>query len=144
METCQTDLEALAAWLRAHGIETELRVLPPMSGAGKLAVSIFATIEFGTTDCGFEPHQILATGDHGKISVRRGTATGGDFEIYCLEGDLFDDIRRYRDVAHAGKTIASLVGTGMFDETVPRVHCRLESLFGTNDGGDGPTQEEIR
>jgi len=49
-------------------------------------------------------HQLIVSGPMGKISAIQGGISFGDIEIYCIEGDIFDDIRRYSSVEAAGKT----------------------------------------
>ena len=65
-------------------------------------------------------HQLIASGPMGKISAIQGGCSMGGIEIYCLDGDIFKEIRRYGTVEAAGKTIISLLTTAMFDETVSR------------------------
>ena len=65
-------------------------------------------------------HQLKISGPMGTVSAIQGGCSMGAIEIYCLEGDIFDDIRRYGSVEEAGKTILSLLTTGMFDETVAK------------------------
>lgn len=139
LENPNTDLHVLAAWLRNRDLDVELREHPMTANIKHLDLKILATLS---------PHQLHVCGPHGKISVIRGGASFGDYEIYSLEGELFDEIRRYRKVEHAGKTIHSLLTTGMFDESVPKVFSPMENLgqfFGgaDKDGGDGPLQETI-
>jgi len=140
LENPNTDLHILAAWLRNRDLEVELRDHPLAEQAKLLDVKLLATMS---------PHQLHVYGPYGKISVIRGGASFGDYEILSLEGELFDGIRRYRKVEHAGKTIHMLLNTGMFDESVPQVFAPIEHLgkllFGEDDkdGGDGPVQEII-
>ena len=73
------------------------------------------------TFCGIMPqHNVYAVGPFGKISTIQCGASFGDFEIYCIEGGLFEGIRRYKTIEDTGKTIVSLLTTGMFPEDVPR------------------------
>ena len=141
LENPNTDLHILAAWLRNRDLDVELRDHPLVKEAKGLSLKILATMSL---------HQLHVCGPHGKISVIRGGASFGDYEIFSLEGELFDGIRRYREVDHAGKTIHLLLTTGMFEESVPQVYAPIEHLgkllFGEEDdkdGGDGPLQETI-
>lgn len=133
-ENSDTDLHVLAAWLRNRGLKVELHEHPLAKAVKKLDSEIMANLS---------PDQLHVTGPQGKISVIRGGASFGDYEIYSLEGDLFGGIRRYRKVEHAGKSIHSLLTTEMFDESVPRVFSPMEDFFGSGDGGDGSVQEVI-
>lgn len=139
LENPNTDLHVLTAWLRNRDLDVELREHPMMKGIKHLDLKILPSLS---------PHQLHVCGPHGKISVIRGGASFGDYEIFSIEGELFESIRRYREVEHAGKTIHSLLTTGMFDESVPKVFSAIENLeefFGgtDKDGGDGPLQETI-
>lgn len=140
LENPDTDLHILAAWLRNRNLEVDLC---EHRSAVKLRKLKKLCPDQNFPESIVSPHQLHVKGAHGRISVIRGGCSFGDYEIYCLEGDLFKSIRRYRDVEHAGKTIHSLLTTGMFDESVPRVFSVLEHLLGNNDGPDGPVQEEI-
>lgn len=141
LENPDTDLHVLAAWLRNHELEVDLHE-HPMTAEFRKIQELYPDHKFRSFDLMF-PHQLYVTETFGKISVIRGGASFGDFEIYCLEGDLFEGIRRYRDVEHAGKTIYGLLTTGMFDESVPRIFAPLEDLFGNNSGPDGSVQDVI-
>ena len=141
LENPDTDLNVLAAWLRNRKLEVDLHEHRMVADLRKLK-KLCPDKEFPVMES-MSPCQLHVTGPFGKISVIRGGASFGDFEIYCLEGDLFEGIRRYRDVKHAGKTIYELLTTGMFDESVPRVFAPIEALFGNNDGPDGSVQDVI-
>lgn len=134
LENPNTDLHVLAAWLRNRGLDVELRQHPLAKTAEQFNLKVLSTMS---------PHQLHVGGPHGKISVIRGGASFGDYEIFSLEGELFEGIRRYRKVEHAGKTIHLLLTHGLFDESVSKVIAPIEELFGTGDGGDGPVQESI-
>lgn len=138
LENPDTDLHVLAAWLRNRNLEVDLHEHRLAAEMRKLH-ELHPQYKFHD----FSPHQLHVTESFGKISVIRGGISFGDFEIYCLEGDLFEGIRRYRDIQHAGKSIHSLLTTGMFDESVPRVFTVWEDLLGNNDGSDGSVQEII-
>ncbi len=111
-----TDLHVLAAWLLNRKLEVDRHEHPMVAEVRK--------IQKLNPDCkllGLEsmsPHRLHVTGSFGGISVIRGGASFGNFEIYCLAGDLFEEIRRYRDVKHAGESIHSLLTTGMFVQNV--------------------------
>ncbi len=142
LENPDTDLHVLAAWLRNRDLEVDLHKHPLAVNLRKIQ-KLYLNREFPGMESIMSPHQLYITGPFGKISAIRGGASFGDFEIYCLEGDLFEGIRRYRDVEHAGKTIHGLLTTGMFDESVPRVFAPLQDLFGNNSGPDGSVQDVI-
>lgn len=139
LENPDTDLHVLAAWLSNRKLEVDLHE-HPMAAELREVQKLHPEHKFHSFDL-MSPHQLHVTGTFGKISVIRGGASFGDFEIYSLEGDLFGGIRRYRDVEHAGKTIHKLLATGMFDEGVPRVFAPLEDLFGNNSDPDGSVQD---
>lgn len=141
LENPDTDLHVLAAWLRNRKLEVDLHEHHLLADWRKLR-KLCPDQKFPILES-LCPHQLYVTGALGKISIIRGGASFGDFEIYSLEGDLFEGIRRYRDVEHAGKTIYKLLTTGMFDEGVPRVFAPLEDLFGNNSGPDGSVQDVI-
>lgn len=139
LENPDTDLHILAAWLRNRDLEVDLHEHRMAAELRKLK-KLYPAQKFSGLES-LSPHQLYVTESFGKISVIRGGASFGDFEIYSLEGDLFGGIRRYRDVEHAGKTIHALLTTGMFDEDVPRVFAPWEDLFGNNNGPDGSVQD---
>lgn len=106
----KTDLHVLAAWLRNRKLEVDLhghpaavelheiqKRHPELRGIGPAAVST---------------HQIHVTGPRGKISVVRGGCSLGNYEIYCLEGDLFDDVDRFKSVKEAGEAIHGFLAAG--------------------------------
>lgn len=87
-------------------------------------------IEHGA-DSSLEPHPIVAkypdypgisdsTGsqclrvrsDKGVVSVIQGECSFGDYEIWSLEGNLFDDVEHFDDVAEAGERIIELLKGG--------------------------------
>jgi hypothetical protein len=48
--------------------------------------------------------------DKGEISLLYPSrATMGDFEIFCIEGDLFDDVERYNSLQEAEQRISELL-----------------------------------
>ncbi len=137
MENPDIDLYVLAEWLRNRKLEVDLYEHWSVAEIRNLKEQGIDMPNFCS------PHQLDVRGTFGCISVIRGRASLGDYEIYCKEGDLFSGIRRYREIEHAGKTIYGLLTTGMFDEDVPSVFCVLEYLFGHSEGGDGPLQEYV-
>ena len=142
LENPDTDLHVLAAWLRNRDLEVELLEHRMVKDLRRLK-ELCPDHEFPGMSSLMSPNQLHVTGAFGRISVIRGGLSFGDFEIYSLEGDLFEGIRRYRDVEHAGKTIFCLLTTGMFDEGVPRVFSPVEDLLCENDGADGSLQDII-
>lgn len=139
LENPNTDLHVLAAWLRNRKLEVDFRKHHMMEEWERLQKTHPKIAENLRLLPAMSPNQLHVRGPHGFISVIRGGASFGDYEIYSLEGDLFGGIRRYRDVEHAGRSIYSLLATGMFDEGVPRVF----SLFGDDYGADGSVQDII-
>ena len=123
-----TNLHVLKAWLHDRGLTVEVRPHHIAKGV-ELDPALAKTV---INLCG--PDHLIVVGNLGKISVIRGEASFGHFEIYCLEGDLFGGIRRYRTVESAGKTIYSLLTTGLFDESVPRVFDVWNDFFASPDG----------
>ncbi len=90
-----TDLYVLTEWLKNRSIEVALRDHPAY-----------------TEGMPFSPvgtNQLLASSSKGKISIIRGMTSFGLYEIYCLDGDLFEDIERYPDVKSAGERICELL-----------------------------------
>ncbi len=140
-ENPDTDLHILAEWLRNRKLEVDLHDHPMAQNLRKLK-QLCPNQKFPYMES-LSPHQLHIKGPFGCISVIRGGASFGDFEVYCIEGDLFEGVRRYRNVEHAGKTIYGLLTTEMFDESVPAVFCPVEYFFGHSDGEDGPVQEII-
>ena len=59
-------------------------------------------------------HQVTVTGPKGVISIIQAGVSFGAFEIYCIEGILFKDIRRYGRIDETGRTVISLLVTGEF------------------------------
>ena len=95
-----TDLHVLNEWLKNRSVEVELKEHPAYTGG----VAVFPVMaRLAGTD------QLTISSEMGKISVIRGMASFGDYEIYCLEGDLFGDVERYPDVKSAGERICELL-----------------------------------
>ena len=65
-------------------------------------------------------HQLRIKGPMGEISVIQCGCSFGLFEIYCIEGDLFEGTRRYKSLDDAGNTVLSLLTSGMFPENIAR------------------------
>ncbi len=95
-----TDLHVLTEWLKNRSIEVTLRDHPAYT-EGMSFSPVMARIT-GT-------NQLLASSSKGKISIIRGMTSFGLYEIYCLDGDLFEDIERYPDVKSAGERICELL-----------------------------------
>ena len=115
MIKANTDLHVLAAWLRNRGVEVSLFEHPGMVGIRRVLAALPQLAGLGFGDNASE-WQIHATGPKGKLSVIRGGTSLGDYEIYALGGDLFDDIRRYDNVKDAGAAIAGVLATGTLVE----------------------------
>jgi len=98
-----TDLYILKAWLENRKLDVELREHPAMRELIELPQ--LSTI-LGSL-CG--PHQLIVTSEKGQISVIRGQVSFGFYEIYSLNGDLFEDIERFNDVKSAGERICELL-----------------------------------
>lgn len=117
-----TDLYALKVWLQDHFISVEIKKhkITEELEAKIDEIKKYMNEEQIQDMLKLSPDQLIATGEFGEISVIRGHVSMGLFEIFCLKGDLFGGIRRYNLVSDTGKTIKSLLETGMFDETVKR------------------------
>lgn len=102
----KTDLHVLAAWLRNRGLRVELdaHVLLKKHGNSEELRELTG------------PHQLHIDGPAGRISVCRGGITFGDFEIYSLKGELFEDVHRFKNVKAAGEAIHELLTTGKCEE----------------------------
>lgn len=143
LENPDTDLHVLAAWLRNRKLDVDLHkhhMMDEWEELQKKHPKLAAEMHFLPV---MSPHQLHVRGPHGVISVIRGGVSSGDYEIYSLKGELFEGIRKYREVEHAGKTIHALLTTGMFDESVPRVFCVWEDIICPGNGGDGSVQDII-
>jgi hypothetical protein len=143
LENPNTDLHILAEWLRNRKLDVEFLKHPMMKEWEKLEKEHPDIAEKLHSLPIMSPNQLHVRGPHGVISVIRGGVSMGDYEIYSLEGELFDGIRRYRKVEHAGKSIHSLLTTGMFEESVPRVWCVWEDFLCRSDEQDGSVQDII-
>ena len=111
-------LPDLHVWLLEHGLKSELKehhCFKEFCSLDKETRAKLKSLPMITPK-----HQVVVSGKMGKISVIQAGAPFGQIEIYSIEGDLFEDIRRYKTVEDAGKTIVSLLETGMFDESVKR------------------------
>lgn len=95
-----TDLHVLKAWLVNRCIDVELKEHKLYTLSLEFS-PVFARL-VGTD-------HLIASSDQGKISVIRGMASFGDYEIYSLEGGLFEDIERYPNVKTAGERIHQLL-----------------------------------
>jgi len=120
-------LKPVLRWLHDHGIKaTRTRVM----GSEKLemmrgvvaAFHLAAVVDGARPDPEllWGPHHVIAWGPRGKVSIVFGGMTGGQYEIYCLEGGLFEDVRRYTTVEEVGHTVMSLVEKGLFYYTEDR------------------------
>lgn len=100
-ENVKIDLYILKAWLEAKDVNVKMQDHPLYSTA----------IEHGlvgmTQLAG--PNQLIVSSEKGKISIIRGECSFGDYEIYSLEGKLFEDIERFADVKSAGSRIVELL-----------------------------------
>lgn len=105
-----TDLTILKAWLLNRGLTVEMQ-----------------EHKMYTEGCEFSPtlarlagtDHIITESDFGVISVIRGFASFGDYEICCLAGDLFEDVERYPDVKSCGERIYQLL-IGETNESRPQ------------------------
>lgn len=113
-----TKLEQLQKYLTAAGISAELREHAVHKELQSLNPKIREKLQ--EVPKIIPDYQIIATGDKGEISVIHCGASFYQFEIYCLNGDLFDGIRRYKRMTDAARTIIGLLTKGTFDETIPR------------------------
>ena len=95
------DLYILRAWLENRHLTVGMEEHQLYSMGKQLDFPILSNI------CG--TNHLTVTGPRGKISVIRGPASFGQFEIYSLEGNLFEDIERYPDVKSAGERIYALL-----------------------------------
>lgn len=92
--------------------ETDLTELTKLLRAGGLS---FAVCEDRTldkipklvpTDVRYlAKSQIIITGPYGTISCIRGGPSFGDFEIFSLEGNLFENVQRFGNAADAANAI---------------------------------------
>jgi len=138
-------LYPLYAWLMERGIEANLRehymwtdeVLnnPALVEIDKKHPGMLDSM----TDLS-SPHQIIAKGPMGEVSIIRGGMSQGQYEIYSND-KLFVGIRRYNGLEDVGKTVVSLVTEGTFDETAIRAaDVWTDFLMRDGYGADGPVQ----
>ena len=95
-----TDLYVLTEWLKNRSIKVKLREHPVYT-EGLMFSPVLARIT-GT-------NQLLASSPKGEISVIRGMTSFGLYEMYCLDGNLFEDLERYSDVKSTGERICFLL-----------------------------------
>ena len=95
-----TDLYVLKEWLANRCIEVELNEHELYTGALEFS-PVMARIS-GTD-------HLIASSARGKISIIRGMVSFGNYEIYSLEGGLFEEAERYPDVKTAGERIYQLL-----------------------------------
>lgn len=106
------ELMVLKNWLRKYNVEANLKVHSIQNEIEGIDCLSVESILF------MPSHQLVVTGRMGKISVIHAGVSFNQYEIYCLEGDLFGDIRRYKTVEDTGKIIVKLLDEGLFDESV--------------------------
>lgn len=112
-DKCPTDLHILNAWLINRKIDVELKehlaykeLKKAIDEGADIPAEVLETIG---------PHQLIASSDKGKISVIRGRASFGLFEIYPIEGEIVTedrDIERFPDVKSCGLRIYELLTEG--------------------------------
>jgi len=112
------ELPDLHVWLLEQGLESELREHSVFHELLTVPKEVRKQLKL-TQKC-IPQHQLVIKGPMGQISAIQAGCSFWDFEIMCLEGDIFDGIRRYSTLEAAGKTILSLLTTGMFDESQKR------------------------
>jgi hypothetical protein len=144
-----TPLEQLAKYLKALGLEAECREHPRkqelqrslglLDSKDPAIVKIAESLR-GLIDLSFQ-QQTVTKGEYGEISVVIAATIKESFEIFCLKGDLFNGIRRYKTVTDCGRTIYSLLTSGTFDEKIPRVWDAFTDFLEVNP--DGSTQKVI-
>ena len=94
--TPDNELAALAAWLTSWSLEHETRPHPNRYLCDIMPPPLAVPALHGQ-------HQLVVSSPRGEISVvLRGD---GDYEIYCLSGDLFEDVEQYDTVVETGEAI---------------------------------------
>ncbi len=130
------EMTKLCKYLNALGLKAEIRKHHLQEALDKAGIDLPMIADTIPT-C-----QITTEGEWGKISIIKCGGSMGQFEIYAIEGDLFDGIRRYKTVTDCGRTVYGLLTTGTFDEKIPRVFDIWTDWLGSgSQGGDGPVQE---
>lgn len=98
-----TDLYEIRDWLVDHGINVEIREHTAYTELRDVRPVI---ARVAGTD------HLFAFSPRGKISIIRGFGVLGPpgcYEIYCLEGNLFDDTEQYPDTKSCGEKICELL-----------------------------------
>jgi len=113
------DLRALAKYMRAIGLEAKCQdhaAYTEIYNAGsKISDELFEMMSKI-----IPKQQVIATGEKGKISIIHSGMSMDLYEIYCLEGDLFEDIKRYSTMTDCARTVYGLLTHGEFDINIPR------------------------
>jgi len=133
-----TDLEKLTKYLNAMGLTAKCKVHGSRKTFKKLkAPSLMKLLEEACPN-----QQVIVKGKWGEISVIRGNISLGDWEIYCLEGELFSGIRRYKTMTDCARTIYGLLTEKKFDAKIPRQWDAWTDLL-TNDLEKDETTQEV-
>lgn len=99
-----TDLQKLHRYLTALGLSSEISAHPCAVDLDKIP-----DVDFGSLKDVLPLEQIHVSGPKGEISVIKCGGSMDLFEIYCIEGELFDDICRYSTLTNCGRSIYTLL-----------------------------------